>query len=200
MSRTSYWTTAQQLRLTKRLLDLVLRNRMSTLEAFRKVALECETPCSIRSLTQLTMLSKGWQLAKLQVQAEIQEGSYFKARVSTLDTLTRMYPPSLTPQVEKHTREFVAGPRKSYILVVGVLAAQERFLRSPHYELKFWSKDSSFVCLKQLALSAAHVLVWASKISHDIDRQVSGMGNCRHVYGGLTSLKSHIHSLTEELV
>ena len=195
----TYWTTSDQIKIARRMLEFVLREGMSELEALRKAAADAAKPHrSIRSLTQLSMLSKGMTLAKFSVEKDIKDGTFFKPEASNLLDLMRptiSHCADVSTAVEKRTTDFIPEARKPYVLVVGTLQGQERLFSSARFEIRFWSVGDSLRSLAQNVKGAAHTLVWVDKISHGIYQVVKNAGPFRPVSGGLSSLKSGIEEI-----
>lgn len=194
-----YWSTAQQIQVARRMLDLVLKERMTVLEAFRKAASESPKPHrDISTVSRLPMLSRGFFLARFQVEQELKNGMYFRPRVTNLLDLLKVDAPLgvHVGGIEKRTSEYEVQERKPYILIVGILPGQENFFHSQEYDFRFWTKDDSLHSLGQLARGASHTIVWVSKVKHEVSWVVKKhCSSHTRVYGGLSSIQEKVSVL-----
>jgi len=197
MSAQMYWTGAQQLQVARHMLRLILLEGCGTLKAFREAAANCSKPhTNIRSLKQLSMLSRSFVLAQMEAQRMIRDGTYFKPQAESLVDLirVRVAAQGSPVKVEKSIREFTPKNRKPYVLVVGVLPSQRRFILEDSgndFEVKFWSVGESYDVLRSLVLGAERTLVWVDKINHTVSDVIKTVSRYEYV-SGLSNIKQQL--------
>jgi hypothetical protein len=197
MKAQMYWTGAQQLAVARHMLRLILVEKYETLKAFREAAAACSKPHNnIRSLQQLSMLGRSFIIARLEALRLIQEGTYFKPKVESLVDLVMNNVPVGTHVcgVEKSIGEFIARERKPYVLVVGAIPSQHRFILSSlssDVDAKFWAIGESYNALRSLALGAERTLVWVDKINHTVSDVIKAVGHYEYV-SGISSIKQQL--------